>query len=361
MGRDYFKEFKPNDYNDVRDKDLKLSYIESLDYKSEDAIITVVYRLAKLGKYEDEIGKSILDWTSKEIEDYLKLADAKNKLTLMNLYSATKDYAAYCAIQRNKETNSNVLPNFFADEALFTSDNISRYVNARKLNECILGLSEYEEIISNRKIPLITRVAVILLWYGVPIDEIDELFLLKKDVIDLENRKIQTNNKVNGDYEWLYLGSKEVSIIQDFYKEETTPDYEYDGVMWPTVSTGTGQQDVELFYLCEPNSERIFHRVVGYFRIKSIMKNENMIELSFRAKMGRRLFKELAVEIDKKSLRPKDIIKSGALFRLLYKFNIDETELRYNVIKKPWRDYVQQYCTITFDEIIVANKKDMNI
>lgn len=359
MGRDYFKDFQ----YDIRDEELKSAYLNASDY-NEDSLISLSYRLVKLGRYEAEIEKSVLDWTSREIEDYLKLLDSKSVINLATVFATVRDYAAFCGVQRQKETGDNVLPNFFADEPLFTVENIARFVNSRKQDESIMTYDEYIELIHQKKYPLVTRTILILLWHGAPVDKMDEIFLLPKTIIDLGNKRIQTKNTMSdGQHEWLSLTDKEVEIIEKFYREQSVDDYEYDGIMWPTVNTSIDLdiEDDGRFYICQPESDKIFHIAVAYNRNTGMLQNKNLEPFSFSTGLARRLFSELVVDINRKSMRPKDIVRSGGLDRFLVKFNITDMEMEDRIVKREWREYLEQYGRITFNEIEIAYKKLNNI
>lgn len=340
-------------YEYLVDEELKNGYLSSQTHLSEDTLLVSASKLKSVDDYERSIQKSLLDWTSGDIEDYLRFFNAKTSISLCNTFGVIKDYATYCDKVRRRETGSNVLSNFFADIAVFDNENLKKFVNTRRQEETVISYKEYLDIVETKDIPLVARVILILLWHGTKIEKIDEVFELQKDNVDLENKTIISKQGMET------LTDAEIEVIKEFYKEQTIPSYDYEGTMYPAISTDSF--DESQFYLCDINSSRVFHSIVGYNKANAgtdrITPNKKNMSLAFSTGIGRRVYRDMTVQIDKKNLRPKDVIKSGALHRLIRDFEITEGDLEKGKIKLSWTEATKPYMKLIFEDLKLAVAK----
>ena len=337
---------------EIYDIDLKVKYLDEQNV-SEDTLLTMTSRLISLGTYEAQIGKSVIHWTSREIEDFIRFLDCKRYVSLSNMFSAVKDYAVFCDKEWKKENNSNVLNNFFADESVFDKENMQRLLNSRKINEGALAYDDYMEILNNEEYPLAGKMMFVLLWNGIPVSKIDEIFTASKDFIDLDNGKIMTKYQ----NEWIDLSEVEIKIIKGFYKEEESKDDDFEGMACSRVVVSMAFAEEGVYMLCEPKSNMIYHPYVGVVRpskfgVDSILKNKNKLSLSFATGVARRVFFEMVTDIDRKSMRPKDIIKSGCYNRLINRFGITKEEMAETTkMKTAYKEYIAPYAKPALEDI----------
>lgn len=344
---------------DLRDGQLKREYIASLDDLSEDTVITTFYKIAKLARYENMVNKSSTEWTYEDMKRYLESLESKTTILLWNDFYTIRDYVRFCI-----ETHEISAPEFYTNEAFLSRESMVAFVNDRKVEESILTHEDYDDILSQELYPTATKVIMIILWHGVPMKSVNDVFTVLKDVVDLESQRIQTSSvDEHGEYEWLNLSDKEAEIIRDFYYEQKKEEYPHNGREWPLIESSFRHSggEPDSFYLCNPDSSRIFHPAIGFSRrnarsgVLHIMENRNGRPFGFDTGLGRKLFYELAVDLNRQAMRPKDVIKSGVLHRLLLKYNVTEEDFDSPACSGEWRRYVSQYGTrLTKDDVAAA-------
>lgn len=345
-------------YNYLVDEHLKIAYMETLTDMNEDSSLTIKSRLKTLDTYEYQINKSLLDWTSSEIEDFLRFLNSKSRQSLFNIFTSIKDYAAFCEIERQKNEPSSVLSNFFADESLFDAVSLNKFINTKKQDESIISQKEYLDAIQNKNIPDFGKMVLLILWHGLNFDKINEIFLLDKKLIDTNRRRILNRSDV-----WEPLEEAETELISRFYEVQTIPEEFFDGEMRAIVETG-GQNS---YYLCELQSNRIFHRPVAF--AKPARASNKMMhcankqgEFTFNNGTPRRVWKELATAIEKVNMRPKDVVKSGCYHRMIRDLEVTDDILEVNEVYKVYREYAADYMKLaSIDELKLAYRKAKNI
>lgn len=300
------------------DQELKNEYLDM--YKeSPNRYRTLKSILTSIDKIESDIEKNILDWTIVDIENFLLSFNSRSKLTLYNCQKIATDYATWLEKKMINERNENILPNFFAACENLKEENMNAfniYLNKSKFEKSLITKDEYDKIITDSNLNIFCRATIVLLYCGIT-DNCQELFDSKKE-------QIKDNKIISNFGSEIEISEKELDVIKEFIKIQKTilPFEQYSGINASDEET----------YLFIPHSEYIYHDYVGkiFPRHGQAIKRLNQ-EITptkkFQSCYIANLLKCFCEKYKVPKFHCKEIIKSGAYYRMIMKLNLISGDL----------------------------------
>lgn len=322
---------------------------------SENTYDVIKSRLMKIDKYEKTINKSIIDWSTSDIGDFLRSINSVNPISIRSYFSTAKEYVSFV---NNTRPDKEILSSFEAAAPLFNGlSTFQIYTNNRKYNENILLYVDYLNIIRDENVNLMARTMFILFWNGVNVKKVDNIFLIKNSAINYEENYI-----INEDSEKIFLTKEEMEIIFQFKKDQEKISYPTDRGKYYKLIIIEESED-SIFHIIDPTSVYLFPDVIGTRDIRVNTSKEYRMYQEPRIRSISTTCYQLAYltalkQYDIVDLKPKGIVKSGAYHRAIKKFNFKTPEDLDNFTKKikitnvsEIKEFLKPYCSYQKQEL----------
>ena len=287
--------------------DLKQEYIDGF---AGDVRVVTKSRIITIDKFEQKLGKDMLDWEIVDYEDFFKDLKYTNATSLGAYRATLTNLGRYLCSKMNRDMT--IVDKVECD---FTVSKLKEFVDKEKSENLLITCYDYENVINNKfkqRLVLLEQIFFMVFWHGL-LEVPNDIFNFPMCRFDMKNKTVLRDDGLV-----VQLNDKEISIVSKLKEEQESVD-ELTRVRKPTILVGSIEYndlatDGTLRLLVDPISNNLIHPILGskylhYGREESTARENPVV-----CKFGHGKIKMFTDSIFEKTgikFRPMSIKRSG--------------------------------------------------